>query len=79
MASFNKVILMGNLTRDPEMRSTPSGQSLCSFSLAVNRTYTSKDGERRDETAFIDIDAWGRSAETIAKYCTKGKPLMVEG
>ena len=79
MPSFNKVILMGNLTRDPEMRSTPSGQSVCKFSLAVSRTYKSKEGEKREETSFIDIEAWGRQAEVIAQYCTKGKPLMIEG
>jgi len=79
MASFNKVILMGNLTRDPELRSTSGGQSVCKFSLAVSRVYKGKDGEKKEETSFIDIEAWNRQAEVIAQYCTKGKPLMVEG
>ena len=70
---------MGNLTRDPELRATSGGQSVCKFSLAVSRTYKSKEGEKREETSFIDIEAWGRQAEVIAQYCTKGKPLMVEG
>lgn len=79
MASFNKVILMGNLTRDPEMRVTPSGNSICKLGLAVSRTYSTRDGERREETTFVDIDAFGRQAETIAKYMRKGRPIMIEG
>ena len=79
MASFNKVILMGNLTRDPEMRVTPNGHSICKLGLAVSRTFSTKDGERREETAFVDIDAFGKQAEVIAKYMRKGRPIMVEG
>jgi single-strand DNA-binding protein len=79
MASFNKVILMGNLTRDPELRTTPAGQHVCKFGLAVNRVYNTRDGEKREDTTFVDIEAWGKQAETIAKYMTKGKSLMVEG
>lgn len=79
MASFNKVILIGNLTRDPELRVTANGNSICKLGLAVNRTYMTKDGERREETTFIDIDAFGKQAEVISKYMRKGRPLMVEG
>ncbi|RPG85081.1 MAG: single-stranded DNA-binding protein [Coraliomargarita sp. TMED73] len=79
MASFNKVILMGNLTRDPETRVTPSGLTICKLGLAVSRTYSTKDGERKEETAFVDVDAFGRQAEVITKYMSKGKPIMLEG
>lgn len=79
MASFNKVILIGNLTRDPELRVTANGNSICKLGLAVNRAYMTKDGERREETTFIDIDAFGKQAEIISKYMRKGRPLMVEG
>jgi single-strand DNA-binding protein len=78
-ASFNKVILLGNPTRDPELRVTPGGLSICKFGLAVNRRYTTKDGEQREETTFVDIDSFGKQAEVIAKYCTKGSSIMVEG
>ncbi len=79
MASFNKVILLGNLTRDPEMRMTPSGQAICKFALAVNRTYTAQDGQKKEEVTFVDIDSFGKQAETIGKYMTKGRQLFVEG
>lgn len=79
MASFNKVILMGNLTRDPEMRVTPNGLSICKLGLAVNRNYTTRDGERREETTFVDVDAFDKQAEVIAKYMNKGSPILVEG
>ena len=79
MASFNKVILMGNLTRDPELRSTASGSSVCRFTIACSRSFKGQDGSPREETAFIDCDAWGRTAETISKYCQKGRPILVEG
>lgn len=79
MASYNKVILLGNLTRDPEVRVTPGGMSICKFGLAVNRNYTTKDGEKREETTFVDIDAFGRQAEVIAKYLGKGRSIFVEG
>ena len=79
MASFNKVILIGNLTRDPELRVTANGNSICKIGIAVNRTFMTRDGERREETTFIDIDAFGKQAEVIGKYLSKGRPLMVEG
>lgn len=77
--AFNKVILLGNLTADPELRTTPSGQNVASFSLAVNRTYTNAQGERQEETSFINCTAWGRTAETISKYVGKGRQLLVSG
>ncbi len=79
MASFNKVILMGNLTRDPELRVTASGLSICKLSMATNRVYQTKDGERKEEVTYVDVDAFGRQAETISKYMSKGRPLLVEG
>jgi single-strand DNA-binding protein len=79
MASFNKVILAGNLTRDPELRYTPKGTAVCRFTLAVNRTYTGEDGQRKEEVSFIDVDAWARQAEVIAQYMKKGRPFLVEG
>lgn len=77
--SFNKVVLLGNLTADPEMRTTTSGQNVTSFSLAVNRVYNNAQGERQEETSFINCTAWGRTAETIAKYVSKGRQLLVSG
>lgn len=79
MASFNKVILAGNLTRDPELRYTPKGTAVARLTLAVNRTYSSEGGEKKEEVSFVDIDAWGRQAEVIAQYMKKGRPLLVEG
>jgi single-strand DNA-binding protein len=79
MASFNKVILMGNLTRDPELRYTPKGKAVARIGLAVNRTWRTETGEQREEVAFVDVDAFGRQAETIAQYMKKGSPLLVEG
>lgn len=76
--SFNKVILMGNLTRDPETRATNGGQSVTSFSIAVNDTWV-KDGERQERANFIECDAWGQRGDTIAKYFTKGRQILVEG
>lgn len=79
MASFNKVILMGNLTRDPELRVPAStGNPLCNFGLAVNRRYRVGE-EQREETTFVDLTAFGRQAEVIAKYCSKGSAILVEG
>ncbi len=78
MANFNKVFLMGNLTRDPELRATQSGTQVAKFGLAVNRKFTT-NGQSREETCFVDLTAFGRTAEVIAQYCTKGKPLFVEG
>ena len=79
MPSLNKVLLMGNLTRDPELRVTPKGTPICQFGLAINRQFKLESGESREEVIFVDIEAWGRQGETIAKYCTKGRPLYVEG
>jgi single-strand DNA-binding protein len=79
MANFNKVYLMGNLTRDPEMRVTPKGTAICQFGLAISRSWKDESGQTREETAFVDIEAWGKQGEIIAKYCTKGRPLFVEG
>ena len=79
MPSLNKVLLMGNLTRDPELRVTPKGTPICQFSLAINRQFKMESGESREEVIYVDIEAWGKQGETIAKYCTKGRPLYVEG
>ena len=79
MASFNKVILAGNLTRDPELRYTPKGTAVARFTLAVNRVWKTETGENKEEVSFIDVDAFGRSAENIGKYMKKGRPLLVEG
>jgi single-strand DNA-binding protein len=79
MASFNKVILAGNMTRDPEMRYTPKGTAIAVFSLAVNRKWTTEAGEKKEDVCFIDCKAFGKSAETLAQYTAKGHPLLVEG
>ncbi len=79
MAYLNKVFLIGNLTRDPELRVTPKGTAICQFGLAVNRQFKDESGATRDETTFIDIEAWGKQGELVAKYLTKGSPAMVEG
>ena len=79
MASFNKVILIGNLTRDPELRYTPKGTAVARLGLAVNRQWKTDTGEAREEVTFIDIDAFGRQAEVIGQYCKKGRPIMIEG
>ena len=79
MPSLNKVFLMGNLTRDPELRVTPKGTPICQFALAVNRKFKLETGEVREEVTYVEIEAWGKQGETIAKYLTKGAPLYVEG
>lgn len=79
MASFNKVILVGNLTRDPEIRVTPSGVSICKFGMAVSRNVRTADGGTREETLFIDVDSFGKQAELIGKHMTKGRAILVEG
>ena len=76
---FSKVILMGNLTRDIEMRTTPSGQNVANFTLAVSRTWRSSDGSQQEATSFIDCVAWGKTGEVIAQYVSKGSPLLVSG
>jgi single-strand DNA-binding protein len=79
MASFNKVILIGNLTRDPELRYTPKGLAICKIGLAVNRNWTAENGEKKEEVTFIDVDSFGRQAETLAQYMKKGNPILIEG
>ncbi|MAD20685.1 MAG: single-stranded DNA-binding protein [Planctomycetaceae bacterium] len=79
MASFNQVILLGNLTRDIELRHTPSNQTVANIGLAVNRTFQTKDGERREETTFVDCESWGRQAEVMAQYLSKGRPVLIQG
>jgi len=79
MASLNRVFLMGNLTRDPELRYTPSGTPVCEFGLAVNRTYTGRDGEQREDTCFVDVTMWQRRGVVISEYLKKGDPIFIEG
>ena len=79
MAYLNKVFLIGNLTRDPELRVTPKGTAVCQFGLAVNRQYKDESGATRDETAFIDIEAWGKQGELCSKYLQKGSLAFIEG
>lgn len=76
---FNKVILMGNLTRDPELRTTPSGQNVCNFGLAVNRTWRNADGQQQEAVSYIDCVAWGKPGEILAQYLQKGRPVLVSG
>ena len=78
MANYNRVVLMGNLTRDPELRYTPNGSAVASFAIAVNRRYK-VDNEKREETSFFDIVFFGKPAEIIAEYMKKGRPILVEG
>jgi len=77
--SFNKVMLMGNLTRDVELRHTASNTAVGNFGIAVNRRYRTQSGENREETTFVDCEAWGRTAEVMSQYLTKGRPVFVEG
>lgn len=79
MANLNKVFLMGNLTRDPELRHTTQGTAVASFSIAVNRSYKGSDGDWKKEVSFFNIVAWGKAGENCAKYLAKGKPIFVEG
>jgi single-strand DNA-binding protein len=78
-ANFNKVILAGNLTRDPELRYTPKGTAIAKIGLAINRKWRSESGEMKDETTFVDVDAFGKTAETIGQYLKKGRPILIEG
>jgi len=78
-ASLNRVFLMGNLTRDPELRYVPSGQAVATFSLAINRVYTTQTGEKKEEVSFVNIVVWGRRAEVCGEYLSKGSPAFVEG
>ena len=79
MANFNKVILAGNMTRDPELRYTPKGTAIAKFGLAINRNWTGEDGQKREEVTFVDVDAFGKQAEVIGQYLRKGRPVLVEG
>jgi single-strand DNA-binding protein len=79
MANFNKVILAGNLTRDPELRYTPKGTAVAKIGLAINRVWKTESGEKKEEATFVDIDAFGQQAETICQYMKKGSPMLVEG
>ena len=79
MASLNKVFLIGNLTRPPELRYTPSGTAVADLRLAVNRNYTTQGGEKREETSFITVVVWGKQAETCGEYLDKGSPILVDG
>ena len=79
MASFNKVILVGNLTRDPELRYTPKGVAIAKVGLAINRFWTTETGEKKEEVTFVDVDVFGRTAENVGQYMRKGRPILVEG
>ena len=79
MANFNKVILAGNLTRDPELRYTPKGTAIARIGMAINRTWKNETGETKEEVTFVDVDVWGRQAETIGQYMSKGRPIFIEG
>jgi single-strand DNA-binding protein len=79
MANLNKVMLIGNLTRDPELRHTPSGKSVAELGLAINRSWTNDQGQKQEDTTFVDVSVWGRQAEVIQQYVTKGSPIYIEG
>ncbi len=79
MPNLNKVMLMGNLTRDPEISYTPKGTAIAKFALAINRNYTTEGGEKREEVTFVDCEAYARVAEVVGEFCKKGRPLFVEG
>ena len=79
MAKLNKVFLMGNLTRDPELRYTPSGTAIASFGIAINRNWSGPDGEKKEEVCYVDISMFGRRAEVINEYFSKGNPILIEG
>ena len=79
MPSYNKVLLMGNLTRDVQLKSLPSGQPVAEIAIAINRKYKTKDGQDREEVTYVDCECWGPRAEVINKYFSKGKPIFIEG
>ena len=79
MASFNKVILLGNLKRDPEVRYTPKGSAVCDLGIAINRQYTLDSGEKREEVTYVDVVLWSRLAEIAGEYLKKGRPVFIEG
>ena len=78
-ANLNKVLLMGNLTRDPEVKYTPKGTAVCDLGLAINDSYKAQDGTIKETVTYVDIEVWGRQAETCKQYLTKGRPIFVEG
>jgi len=79
MPNYNKVILMGNLTRDPEVKYTSGGTAIAKLGMAINRRWRGQDGQTQEETTFVDVDAFGRQAETVGQYLKKGRPIMIEG
>ena len=79
MASFNKVIIAGNITRAPELRYTPAGMAVCEIGVAVNRSWTNDAGEKKEEVTFLDCTAWSKTGETISKHLRKGDPILIEG
>jgi single-strand DNA-binding protein len=79
MANLNKVMLIGNLTRDPELRHTPSGKTVSEIGLAINRTWTNDQGQKQEDTTFVDVTLWGKQAEVVQQYVTKGSPISIEG
>jgi len=79
MPNLNKVMLMGNLTRDPEIKYTPKGMAVADLGLAINRSYTTEQGEKREEVTFVDVELWGRQAEIAGEYLKKGRPVYIEG
>ncbi|MEK7805216.1 MAG: single-stranded DNA-binding protein [Planctomycetota bacterium] len=79
MASLNKVFLMGNLTRDPELRYTPAGLAVASFGIAINRAWTAKTGEQKEDVCYVEINIFGRRAEVVGEYLSKGSPIFIEG
>jgi len=79
MANLNKVLLLGNVTRDPEVRYTPKGSAVCDLGVAVNRAYTTDSGDKREEVTFVDVTLWGRTAEVASEYLKKGRPVFIEG
>jgi single-strand DNA-binding protein len=79
MSGFNRVVLMGNLTRDPQVKQTPSGQSVADIGLATNEAYRNKEGDTVEKVIFVDIVAWGRQADACGQYLSKGRPVLVEG
>jgi len=79
MANFNKVIIAGNLTRDVELKYTPKGTAVAKLGIAINRSWTGDDGQKREDVTFVDVDAFGKQAETLAKYIKKGRSILIEG
>jgi len=79
MGSLNRVMLIGNLTRDPEVRTTPKGVAVADLGLAINRNYTTESGEKREEVTFVDVVVWGKVAQNAGRYLSKGRPIFVEG